>query len=158
MLLSLRADHHTKHTQPISLYRFFGKLTTCYRNKKILQINHRQQQVYITNKNFSEWISFFRVCRRWSASERCFRARINKHHKRSQRAPCPQWHSCSIAHIQISSPILSADHFERILEKEKQKNAFVFPRRAGASELTMRVTNCSYFEGSTFYVSTHSRL
>lgn len=90
---------------------------------------------------------------------------MNKIHKRLQRAPCPQWHSCPVAHIQTSSPILSADQFELIFKKgrkkkkkKKKKNTCVFPRRAGASELTMRVTNCSYFEGSTVYVSTHSRL
>lgn len=79
----------------------------------------------------------------------------------SQRTPCPQWHSCSVAHtaLQSSSPDLYAHHFDlgRKKKKERKTHMCVFTPRVGVSQFTVRVTSCLYFEGSTFDVTTHSR-
>lgn len=98
--------------------------------------------------------------------EETFTAGVKRADERLQSAPCPQWHSCSVAHIQTSSPALSAHQLsahsgERGIAKgggEEINNACVSLCVRGPLSSTMRVTSCSYFEGSTFYVSTHSRL
>lgn len=82
------------------------------------------------------------ICRKRSAWERrYFRAGINTVHWRLRRAPCPQWNSCSVAHIQPPSPALSADHFKLIFEKErdrKKKEYMRFPSSCGG----LRVQPC----------------
>ena len=61
-----------------------------------------------------------------------------KIHKRAQRAPCLQWHSCSVAHIQAHSeapppicPRISWSWFEKKEKRKEKNNTCVSPRLAG---------------------------
>lgn len=88
----------------------------CFRNGKKNPNNY--QNSFHRNEKFPSKVNVFSS---WSCRKKTLYS-WNKH-SCSQRTPCPQWHSCSVAHtaLQSSSPDLYAHHFDLGRKKKKRK-------------------------------------
>lgn len=86
------------------------------------KIPNNCQNSFQRNEKFPSKVNVFSS---WSCRKKTLYS-WNKH-SCSQRAPCPQWHSCSVAHTALqSSPDLYAHHFDLGREKKKEKPTCVF--------------------------------
>lgn len=88
----------------------------CFRNGKKNPNNY--QNSFHRNEKFPSKVNVFSS---WSCRKKTLYS-WNKH-SCSQRTPCPQWHSCSVAHtaLQSSSPDLYAHHFDLGRKKRKKE-------------------------------------
>lgn len=119
---------HTMHTKDSRLYppylllhpRLSSTLVVVVLGMNKKNPNNYQNSFH-RNEKFPSKVNVFSS---WSCRKKTLYS-WNKH-SCSQRASCPQWHSCSVAHtaLQSSSPGVYAHHFD-LGRKKRKKNPHV---------------------------------